>query len=64
VAVFFAGHILADFAWYALMAVGVSLGRRLLTQGAYRALIVVCAVALAGLGGYFIWSGGERLGVF
>lgn len=56
-AVFFSGHILADLAWYSLVAGVVVTGRRLLNDGVYRGLILVCAVFLVGLGTYFAVSG-------
>lgn len=55
-AVFFAGHILADLAWYSLVAGAVAGSGRFLTPGIYRVILVVCGSFLVLLGGYFIWS--------
>ena len=61
VAVFFAGHILADFVWYALVSVAVDRGRRLLPDTAYKVLIGVCGAFLAGYALYLIAGGVNRL---
>ena len=57
VASFFTGHILADLSWYALVAFIIASGRKVVSDTAYRWLLLVCAFALVGLGGYFIASG-------
>jgi threonine/homoserine/homoserine lactone efflux protein len=54
---FFLGHILADFLWYALVALSVAKGKRLLGDRGYRTVIGVCAAFLVLLGFYFGWSG-------
>lgn len=56
-AVFFAGHILSDLVWYSLVAAVLHLGRRLLTDRVYRALVGACAVFLLYFGGLFVRSG-------
>ncbi len=61
IAAFFLGHILADFAWYALVSLGVVKGKHLLTTKGYRRLIGGCALFLVGFSGYFFYSGFERL---
>jgi threonine/homoserine/homoserine lactone efflux protein len=58
---FYTGHILSDLAWYSFVAAGVSVGRRLLTDRAYRGLVGCCAVALLGFGLYFGYRGALRL---
>jgi threonine/homoserine/homoserine lactone efflux protein len=58
---FYVGHILSDLGWISLVAAVVSTGRRALSQGIYRAIILFCAGVLALLGTYFLWSGGEPL---
>lgn len=64
IAAFYLGHISADFAWYTLVAGIVATGRRFMTDPAYRALLVACAVFLLALGGFFILSGfGALLGL-
>lgn len=54
---FYTGHILSDLAWFSLVAFAVASGRRIMTRGAYAALIVVCGLFLLGLGAFFIVSG-------
>jgi threonine/homoserine/homoserine lactone efflux protein len=49
-ATFFAGHILADLSWYALVSVLLSQGRQLGSPRVLRAILLLCGVALAGLG--------------
>lgn len=56
VATFFTGHILADLAWYALVAFILASGRKIMSDKVYRGLLIFCGVALLGLGGYFIAS--------
>jgi threonine/homoserine/homoserine lactone efflux protein len=57
IASFFTGHILADLAWYALVAFIVATGRKVMNDTVYRGLLIVCGLALFSLGGYFIISG-------
>lgn len=57
VASFFTGHILADLSWYALVAFIIATGRKIITDTAYRWLLLVCGLGLVGLGGYFTASG-------
>jgi threonine/homoserine/homoserine lactone efflux protein len=61
VVAFFIGHELADVVWYGLVIVGVSSGRRLLSDRLYRVIIGACAVFLLYLGIRFALDG---LGVF
>lgn len=56
VASFFSGHILADLVWYSLISAAVAGGRRFLTPGVYRGILMMCGVFLVFLGGYFIYS--------
>ncbi len=58
---FFAGHILADLAWYSLVAATVAGGRQFLSDRLYRGLIAVCAVLLVVFAGYFAYAGFEKL---
>ena len=53
VALFYLGHILADFAWYTLVSGAVAQGRRFLSDGLYRGFLTGCGVFLVGFGGYF-----------
>ena len=53
IGVFFAGHILADFLWYGVVAYAVSRGRKIISQR-YERIIVICAVLLIAFGIYFV----------
>ncbi len=55
-AVFFAGHIAADFAWYTMVAFGVSKGAALMGDRTYQTLIRACGVFLVLFGGWFLVS--------
>ena len=57
VVTFFTGHILADLAWYALVAFIIASGRKIMNDTVYRMILLVCGLALLALGGYFITSG-------
>ena len=61
VAAFFAGHILADLAWYAAVSFAVAHGRRFMSDRIYKGVIACCAVALLGFAIYFGFSGAQRL---
>ena len=58
---FFAGHILADFAWYSAVTVAVGGGRRFLSDRLYRAIIGGCAVLLVFFAGYFFHVGLQKI---
>jgi threonine/homoserine/homoserine lactone efflux protein len=58
---FFAGHILADLAWYSLIAAAVSGGRHFLTDRLYRGLIAACAIFLVVFALYFAYAGFKYL---
>jgi threonine/homoserine/homoserine lactone efflux protein len=53
VALFFIGHILADFAWYTLVSGAVAQGRHFISDRVYRGFLTGCAIFLFGFGGYF-----------
>ncbi|MDD5724300.1 MAG: LysE family transporter [Syntrophales bacterium] len=53
VAVFFAGHILSDLAWYSAVSLFVSRGKRYISDRIYRGIIGTCAVMLIFFGIYF-----------
>ncbi len=53
VAVFFTGHILADFLWYSVVSLMISRGRRHIDLRVYRGVVGTCAVALMAFGLYF-----------
>lgn len=56
-AAFFSGHILADLAWYVLIAVLIAQGRRFFSQRVYNTILLACGIFLLGMGGYFIYRG-------
>jgi threonine/homoserine/homoserine lactone efflux protein len=58
---FFAGHILADLTWYALVAAAVARGRHLLTDRLYRRLIAGCATFLVIFACFFVYAGFQKL---
>jgi threonine/homoserine/homoserine lactone efflux protein len=51
---FYCGHILADLAWYSLVSFSAATGRRLCPPRVYRAVFILCGIALVVLGGVFI----------
>jgi threonine/homoserine/homoserine lactone efflux protein len=54
-AVFFTGHIAADFAWYSMVSFGVSKGAAIIMRDkAYHALLRACGIFLVLFGGWFI----------
>lgn len=57
---FFAGHIAADFAWYSIVSLAVSRGRRFISRNMYRGMIGVCASALVLFAGWFGFAGIQR----
>ncbi len=56
VAVFFAGHIIADTAWYTFVSFGIAGGSRLMSDRVYRILIGLCAGFLTVYAVYLIIS--------
>jgi len=60
VAAFFVGHIAADLAWYSVVSLGVARGRRYFQGRAYKALLLVCALALAIMAGRFAYLAVSR----
>ena len=61
IAVFYAGHILADLSWLSAVGSTITAGRNLLTPRVYKWILVVCGVFLLGLGVYFLVSGVNSL---
>ena len=55
------GHILSDYSWFSLVSLAVASGRRVLTPGVYRGLIVVCGMFLWVMAVLFIASGLGRV---
>jgi threonine/homoserine/homoserine lactone efflux protein len=54
---FFSGHILSDLAWFSLLALAVTSGRRLITPSLYRGIMALLGVFLIVFALYFAWSG-------
>lgn len=54
---FYCGHILADLAWFSLVAAAVAAGRKICPPAVYRWVLVLCGIALVGLGAWFFRSG-------
>jgi threonine/homoserine/homoserine lactone efflux protein len=55
-AVFFLGHISADFSWYSLVSFGVSRGKTLLRDRGYQIMIRVCGIFLLAFGAWFLFA--------
>jgi threonine/homoserine/homoserine lactone efflux protein len=53
ISIFFLGHILGDLVWFTFVSVGLSRGRRLLSDLTYRGLLYLCAASLLAFGIYF-----------
>ncbi len=56
-AVFYLGHELSDFVWYALVGLIVVTGATWLSPAVYTWLILACGAALVLLSLWFIWTG-------
>lgn len=56
-AAFFTSHIASDLVWYSLVAFIVVKGRKIISDNVYRWFLIICGLALVGLGVYFIISG-------
>lgn len=54
---FFTGHISADLAWYSLVTIAVSGGRRFINPRVYQVILTGCGIFLVGMGFYFIYRG-------
>jgi threonine/homoserine/homoserine lactone efflux protein len=54
---FFTGHISSDLVWYSSVAFIVARGRKFINDSVYRWFLIICGLALVGLGVYFLISG-------
>lgn len=54
VAVFYLGHILADFLWYGTVSTIIGKTRRFINEGAYRGIVIGLGCLLAYFGGSFV----------
>jgi threonine/homoserine/homoserine lactone efflux protein len=61
IAFFFAGHILADLAWYSVVSAAVGKGRHLFTDRLYRWIIGICAGVLILFAVYFFYAGVQKI---
>ena len=61
VTVFFAGHILADLAWYALVSFVIYSGRSFISDRLYQWVLNACAAFLLMLGCWFSYDGFRKL---
>lgn len=61
VAVFFTGHILADFSWYLLISFLASRSRKLMNEKAYKIIVAILALVLIGFGISFIMNAAIKL---
>jgi len=57
VAFFYVGHILSDLIWYSAVSVGVSRGKKILSDFVYRWIIFALGLFLIGFSLYFMYSG-------
>ncbi len=51
---FYLGHVLGDYAWYAAVGFSVAAGRRFLSDRAYRAIVLACGGFLVALAISFV----------
>lgn len=61
--VFFVGHIAGDFVWYSLVAFSFSHGKRFLNDTVYKAVMVICGIALVAFALWFGWRGVRSVGL-
>jgi len=54
---FFAGHILSDFVWYTAISAAFSRGKKLISDTAYRWIIIFLGIFITAFSIYFIYSG-------
>ncbi len=54
---FYSGHILSDLAWYSLVAAGVVVGTRHISDLVYRCVLGGCSIFLIALGAFFAFQG-------
>ena len=54
---FYSGHILSDLAWFSLLALAATTGRRLITPALYRVIMALLGAFLIIFALYFAWSG-------
>jgi threonine/homoserine/homoserine lactone efflux protein len=57
VALFLGGHLLADLAWYSLIAAAATAGKSFMSPRLYQGILGLCGLFLMALAAYFIYSG-------
>jgi len=57
---FLGGHFSSDLAWYSLVSLAVSGGRRFMSQNVYNIILLCCGVFMLGIGGYFVLWGMQK----
>lgn len=50
IAVFFAGHILADLGWYSIISFLIARGKKFISANIYKKIIIACGIAIIGFG--------------
>ena len=63
VLLFSLGHIAADLGWLSFISFILATGKQYISENIYRAVMVVLAVFIIGMGVYFIWSGFNMFGL-
>ena len=58
---FYTGHIMADVVWYFFVAAAITMGKKIMSDHAYRWIIGLCGVFLMALGIYFGSTGIKAL---
>lgn len=58
---FYSGHILSDLAWFSVIAAGVAVGTRHMTDLLYRSVLAGCSIFLVCLGTFFAYQGALSL---
>jgi len=61
VAVFYLGHILADFIWYGLISTLIGRTRRFINEGVYRLVVAGLGILLVYFGGSFVFNAAASL---
>lgn len=59
--VFYFGHILSDYVWYSVVSVLLWTGKKIIMGRTLKILIIICALFLVYLGGWFIYDGAVNL---
>jgi len=60
-AIFYAGHIFADFAWFGFVGFAITRGRKIAGGSALKWLVRLCAAFMAALGAWFLVTGMHQL---